>query len=99
MTDDATVPPMTLARPAATTRPTVGMTTTGGAAISTRGLRKSFGDKVVLDGIDLHVADGSIYSLLGPNGAGKTTMIHILSTLIDADGGDAWVAGHHVADD
>jgi ABC-2 type transport system ATP-binding protein len=66
-------------------------------AISTRGLRKSYGDKVVLDGIDLDIAEGTIFSLLGPNGAGKTTMIHILSTLIAADGGEARVMGHDVA--
>jgi ABC-2 type transport system ATP-binding protein len=62
--------------------------------IETRGLRKSFGDHVVLDGIDLDVAEGSIFALLGPNGAGKTTMIQILSTLIGADGGEVRVAGH-----
>jgi ABC-2 type transport system ATP-binding protein len=62
--------------------------------IETRGLRKSFGDHVVLDGIDLDVAEGTIFALLGPNGAGKTTMVQILSTLIRADGGAARVAGH-----
>jgi ABC-2 type transport system ATP-binding protein len=65
--------------------------------IETRGLRKSFGEQVVLDGIDLHVQTGTIYALLGPNGAGKTTTVHILSTLLRADGGEAWVAGHDVA--
>jgi ABC-2 type transport system ATP-binding protein len=68
-------------------------------AIAATGLRKSFGDKVVLDGIDLHVAEGTIFSLLGPNGAGKTTTVHILSTLIGADGGDVRVAGHDLARD
>ena len=68
-------------------------------AISTTGLHKAFGDKVVLDGIDLRVPEGTIYSLLGPNGAGKTTVIQILSTLIGADGGEAVVAGHDVATD
>jgi ABC-2 type transport system ATP-binding protein len=63
------------------------------------GLRKSFGDKVVLDGIDLDVAEGTIFSLLGPNGAGKTTTVQILSTLISADGGEVRVAGHDVAGD
>jgi ABC-2 type transport system ATP-binding protein len=66
-------------------------------AIVTSGLRRSFGDHVVLDGVDLEVADGAIFALLGPNGAGKTTMVQILSTLIAADGGSAWVAGHDVA--
>ena len=62
--------------------------------IETRGLRKSFGDHVVLDDIDLSVAAGTIFALLGPNGAGKTTTVHILSTLIRADSGEARVAGH-----
>jgi ABC-2 type transport system ATP-binding protein len=58
------------------------MTTSGfHPAIAATGLRKSFGDKVVLDGIDLHVAEGSIFSLLGPNGAGKTTAVQILDGL------------------
>ncbi len=65
--------------------------------IETRGLRKSFGDHVVLDGIDLDVASGTIFALLGPNGAGKTTMIQILSTLISADGGEVRVANHDVS--
>src|SRR5579872_7161301 len=62
--------------------------------IETRGLCKSFGDHVVLDSIDLDVAEGTIFALLGPNGAGKTTMIQILSTLISPDGGEVRVAGH-----
>jgi ABC-2 type transport system ATP-binding protein len=62
--------------------------------IETRGLRKSFGNHVVLDGIDLHVAEGTIFALLGPNGAVKTTTVHILSTLIGADSGKVRVAGH-----
>jgi ABC-2 type transport system ATP-binding protein len=68
-------------------------------AIAAAGLRKSFGDKVVLDGIDLTVAEGTIFALLGPNGAGKSTMVHILSTLITADGGEMCVAGHDLASD
>jgi ABC-2 type transport system ATP-binding protein len=65
-------------------------------AIAVRGLRKSFGEHTVLDGIDLEVAAGTIFSLLGPNGAGKTTAVNILTTLIRADAGDVWVAGHSV---
>jgi ABC-2 type transport system ATP-binding protein len=68
-------------------------------AIVATGLRKSYGDKVVLDGVDLEVAEGTIFSLLGPNGAGKTTMVQILSTLIGADGGEIHVAGHDLARD
>ncbi|WP_030940033.1 daunorubicin resistance protein DrrA family ABC transporter ATP-binding protein [Streptomyces sp. NRRL S-646] len=66
-------------------------------AIEATGLRKAYGDKVVLDGIDLHVPRGTVFALLGPNGAGKTTTVQILSTLIRADGGEARVAGHGVA--
>ncbi len=67
------------------------------AAVSTVGLRKSYGDKTVLDAIDLTIPAGSVFALLGPNGAGKTTTVQILSTLIAADGGQARVAGHDVA--
>ncbi|HEX5944786.1 MAG TPA: ATP-binding cassette domain-containing protein [Acidimicrobiales bacterium] len=56
-------------------------------AIAATGLRKSYGDKVVLDGVDLAVPEGTVFSLLGPNGAGKTTVVKILSTLIAADPG------------
>ena len=56
-------------------------------AIAARGLRKSFGEQVVLDGIDLTVPPGTVFALLGPNGAGKTTTVHILSTLIRPDAG------------
>jgi ABC-2 type transport system ATP-binding protein len=66
-------------------------------AISARAVHKSFGEHVVLDGVDLTVAEGTIFALLGPNGAGKTTMVRILSTLIRADGGDIRVGGHDVA--
>lgn len=69
------------------------------SAISVRGLRKSFGDHLVLDGIDLEVTEGTVFALLGPNGAGKTTTIQILSTLISADAGDVSVAGHDRASD
>jgi ABC-2 type transport system ATP-binding protein len=67
------------------------------AAIEVKGLRKSFGGTVVLDGIDFNVERGAIFSLLGPNGAGKTTVINILTTLLDADGGVATVNGFDVA--
>ena len=74
-------------------------TTPSQPAIRVTGLRKSFGDQVVLDGIDLEVAQGTVFALLGPNGAGKTTTVHILSTLIRADAGEVRVAGHDVAKD
>jgi len=65
--------------------------------ISATGLRKSYGDHVVLDGIDLNVPSGTVFSMLGPNGAGKTTTVQILSTLIRSDGGEVRVAGHDLA--
>ncbi|MDN3028500.1 ATP-binding cassette domain-containing protein [Streptomyces sp. S.PB5] len=70
-------------------------------AIAAYGLRKSYGDKTVLDGIDLRVEEGTIFSLLGPNGAGKTTTVQILSTLISAGpgSGEIHVGGHHLAAD
>jgi ABC-2 type transport system ATP-binding protein len=67
------------------------------SAIAASGLRKSFGDKTVLDGIDLDVSAGTVFSLLGPNGAGKTTTVNVLTTLMQADTGAVRVAGHDVA--
>ena len=64
------------------------------SAMTVAGLRKSFGDHVVLDGIDLEIREGSIFALLGPNGAGKTTTVQILSTLLAPDAGEVRVAGH-----
>ena len=71
----------------------------GASAVEASGVCKSFGNTVVLDGIDLTVAAGTIFALLGPNGAGKTTMVRILSTLIPADSGQMRVAGHDVISD
>ncbi|MEU1576313.1 ATP-binding cassette domain-containing protein [Streptomyces collinus] len=68
-------------------------------AIAAHGLRKSYGDKTVLDGVDLAVPEGTIFSLLGPNGAGKTTAVKILSTLITADAGELRVGGHDLTTD
>ncbi len=68
-------------------------------AIAARGLRKAYGEHVVLDGIDITVPEGTVYSLLGPNGAGKTTTVQILSTLIAADAGEVTIGGHDLATD
>lgn len=65
-------------------------------AIRVSNLIKSFGEVSVLRGLDLEVAPGTVYALLGPNGSGKTTTVRILSTLIDADGGQVEVLGHDV---
>ncbi|RST15753.1 ATP-binding cassette domain-containing protein [Streptomyces sp. WAC05374] len=70
-------------------------------AIAATGLRKSYGDKTVLDGIDLAVEEGTVFSLLGPNGAGKTTAVKILSTLVSPGPGSGRVrvGGHDLATD
>ena len=67
--------------------------------VQTSGIRKAFGGKQVLDGVDLAVATNSVFALLGPNGAGKTTLIRILATLTKADAGTAVVNGHDVRAD
>jgi ABC-2 type transport system ATP-binding protein len=66
-------------------------------AIEVDGLRKAFGDRVVLDGIDLSVPAGSVFALLGPNGAGKTTTVNVLTTLMKADSGTVRIGGHDIA--
>ena len=65
-------------------------------AVETTGLRKAYGPRTVLAGVDLTVARGSVFALLGPNGAGKTTAVRILVTLQPPDGGRARVCGHDV---
>jgi ABC-2 type transport system ATP-binding protein len=63
-------------------------------AVSVTGLRKAYGEKVVLDDVALTIGEGEVFALLGPNGAGKTTIVRILSTLIPADAGTATVMGY-----
>ncbi len=63
------------------------------SAIVALGLRKSYDDNLVLDGVDLDVAEGTVFALLGPNSAGKTTIVQILSTLIGFDAGTVRVEG------
>jgi ABC-2 type transport system ATP-binding protein len=65
----------------------------GEAAISARGLVKSFGEVRAVDGVDLEVATGTVLGLLGPNGAGKTTTVRMLTTLLKPDAGEMRVAG------
>jgi ABC-2 type transport system ATP-binding protein len=62
-------------------------------AIRATGLTKRFGDVVALDGLDLHVPEGTVLGVLGPNGAGKTTAVSILTTLLAPDEGEATIAG------
>src|ERR1700736_4558288 len=64
-----------------------------GAAISVRGLEKSYGDVKALCGVDLEAAPGTVLGLLGPNGAGKTTVVRVLTTLLKPDAGTIRVAG------
>ncbi|MHA6798098.1 ATP-binding cassette domain-containing protein [Bounagaea algeriensis] len=66
-------------------------------AIRARGLSKRFGAHTALSGVDLEVPAGTIHGVLGPNGAGKTTAVRILTTLLQASGGSAAVAGFDVA--
>jgi len=66
-------------------------------AIVDTGLRKSFGDFVAVDGIDLSVPRGEIFGFLGPNGSGKTTTIRMLCGVIEPSGGCASVMGYDVS--
>jgi ABC-2 type transport system ATP-binding protein len=68
-------------------------------AIDVRGLSKSFGDKLVVDGLDLRVERGAIYGFLGPNGSGKTTTIRMLCGLLTADAGEGTCLGLDVRRD
>src|SRR4051812_23371948 len=62
-------------------------------AVRGRGIRKSFGDVIALDGVDLDVARGQVHGLVGPNGAGKTTLLGLLLGLAVADSGSLEILG------
>ncbi|MFD6321762.1 ATP-binding cassette domain-containing protein [Streptomyces sp. NPDC058442] len=64
--------------------------------IEADGIRKRYGDREALRGVDLSVPTGTLLGILGPNGAGKTTMVRVLATLLEADEGRARVAGYDV---
>lgn len=66
---------------------------TPSSVLSLRNLKKSYGDVVAVDGIDLDVQAGECFGLLGPNGAGKTTTIEICEGLLERDSGDVQVLG------
>jgi len=67
-------------------------------AIEVRGLRKSYGDKAAVDGLDLTVERGEVFALLGPNGAGKTTTVEILEGFRRRDAGEVRVLEHDPQD-
>jgi ABC-2 type transport system ATP-binding protein len=69
------------------------MSGTGGLALATHGLRKNYGSRHALDGLDLTVPAGVVYGFLGPNGAGKTTTMRVLTGLIHSDGGTIELLG------
>jgi len=68
-----------------------------GLALATRGLRKAYGKRTALDGLDLTVPEGVVYGFLGPNGAGKTTTMRLLTGLIHPDAGSIELLGRPFA--
>jgi ABC-2 type transport system ATP-binding protein len=68
----------------------------GGPAVVTRALRKTFGNLVAVEGLDLTIARGEVFGLLGPNGSGKTTTIRMLCGLLTPTSGDASVVGFDI---
>ncbi|GIF47943.1 ABC-2 type transport system ATP-binding protein [Asanoa ferruginea] len=69
---------------------------TGSAALELRGLRKAFGEKLAVDGVDLRIERGSFFGLVGPNGAGKTTALSMAVGLLRPDAGTSTVLGHDI---
>ncbi|MFL5834033.1 MAG: heme ABC exporter ATP-binding protein CcmA [Solirubrobacterales bacterium] len=70
-----------------------------GPAISVAGLRRDYGDRPALEGVDFELAPGASLVVLGPNGAGKTTLLRILATLLRPSGGDVSVLGCSLPDE
>jgi ABC-2 type transport system ATP-binding protein len=70
-----------------------------GLALEAQGLHKRFGSTVAVLDFSLSVSPGAIYGLIGPNGAGKTTSMRMLATLLEPDGGEAWIGGASIRKD
>lgn len=68
-------------------------------AIKTEKLTKKYKDVTAVDGLDLEIEQGELFSLLGVNGAGKTTTIKMLTCLTQPSGGDAWLGGNSIITD
>src|SRR3954469_24191702 len=68
-------------------------------AIAVAGLRRDYGDRPALDGVDFELAAGASLAVLGPNGAGKTTLLRILATLLRPSGGEVSVLGCSLPDE
>ena len=64
--------------------------------IEVRGVRRTFGDVVAVDGMDLEAPPGEVTALVGPNGAGKTTLFHVVSGLLNPQHGEVFLAGRRV---
>src|SRR5262245_57009257 len=67
------------------------------AAIELRGVRKTFGAQVAVEGLDLTIPRGALYGFIGPNGAGKTTSIRMIMSILMPDSGELRVLGRHSA--
>lgn len=75
------------------------MSAAGSPPLVIRGLRKSYGGKAVVNGVDFELAPGECFGLLGPNGAGKTTTLRLLLGLARADGGEISLCGQPVPEE
>ena len=64
------------------------------AGVEAAGIRRSFGEVIAVDHVDLAAPPGAVTALVGPNGSGKTTLLLVLATLLRPDSGTVWVANH-----